>query len=319
MNNFWQSLPHQFSVLAPMEDVTDTVFRQVIMSAGRPDVMFTEFTNCDGLCSVGQAKLIHRLNFDSSERPIIAQIWGAKPVNYEQTARLCLELGFDGVDVNMGCPEKNVTKTGSCSALINNELLAKEIISSVKKGTEGKLPISVKTRIGVNEIETQRWVRFLLSQDIQALTIHGRTVKELSLVPNHFEEIKVACEIKNELKKDTIIIANGDIIDCYDGINRCEETGANGYMIGRGVFSNPYCFNPKIKIEDVTKQQRLELMQKHLKLWQATWKETKHYPKLKKYYKIYCQSFPLASELRVTLMETNNIQEALDILEKELG
>jgi tRNA-dihydrouridine synthase len=316
MKNFWKNLPKNFSVLAPMEDVTDTVFREVIIKAGRSDVFFTEFTNCDGICSIGQAKLIHRLQFSKSQRPIVAQIWGSHPDNYESTAKLCLDLGFDGVDINMGCPEKSVIKQGACSALINNEELAKQIIESTIKGTSGKIPVSVKTRIGFDKIETERWVTFLLSQDIQALTIHGRTAKELSLAPNHFDQIKLANVIKNDLNKDIVIIANGDITNFQDGINKCSETGSNGYMIGRGVFLNPWCFNKNKSINNITKEDRIELLVFHLDLWQKTWKNEKHYPKLKKYFKIYINSFDNASELRIKLMETNNITEAIELLKE---
>jgi tRNA-dihydrouridine synthase len=314
MPNFWKELPAKFSVLAPMEDVTDTVFRQVIIKTGRPDVFFTEFTNCDGMCSIGQAKLIHRLKYSSLERPIVAQIWGATVKNYYETAKLCVELGFDGIDVNMGCPEKSVIKQGACSALINNEPLAKEIIDAVNDAIAGKIPLSVKTRIGLSVIDTDRWIGFLLQQNIQALTVHGRTAKEMSFVPNHFEEIKKACELRDIINPDCIIIANGDILDWKQGLEICESLGSNGYMIGRGVFYNPWCFNPSIKIEDITKSDRLNILKYHLDLWTKTWETSKSYPQLKKYFKIYCQSFPLASELRVSLMNTKTIEEGLKIV-----
>jgi tRNA-dihydrouridine synthase len=317
MVNFWNKVGKNFSVLAPMEDVTDTVFRQVIIHAGRPDVLFTEFTNCDGICSIGQAQLIHRLKYSDSEKPIVAQIWGANPNNYEETARLCLELGFDGVDINMGCPEKNVVKIGACSALIENEELASQIIESTIKGCEGKIPVSIKTRIGYSKIDTIRWISFLLSHDIQALTIHGRTAKELSLVDNHWEEIAKACELKQIQKPDIKIIINGDIMNSIQGKDLCIKYNADGYMIGRGVFKNPWCFNPLVIIDEVTKSQRLQLMKLHLELWSKTWGESKHYPKLKKYFKIYCQSFNEASDLRIQLMDTNTIEEALAIIDSQ--
>ena len=318
MVNFWDKLDKNFSVLAPMEDVTDTVFRQVIIRAGKPDVMFTEFTNCDGLCSKGRDQIIHRLQFSKEERPIVAQIWGANPKNYEETARLCVQMGFDGIDINMGCPEKNVVKIGACASLIDNEELASQIIEATIVGAEGKIPVSVKTRIGYSKIETERWITFLLTQNIQALTIHGRTAKEMSLVPNHWEEIKKACELKQKINPNIKIIINGDIVDSNDGVKLRMDNNADGYMIGRGVFKNPWCFDNKIKIDDVTKTTRLELMQFHLKLWDETWGETKHYPKLKKYFKIYCQSFDGASELRNELMETKDISSALILLQKAI-
>ncbi len=314
MANFWLELPKNFSVLAPMEDVTDTVFRQVIIKAGRPDVMFTEFTNCDGMCSIGQANLIHRLKFSSLEKPIVAQIWGKTPENYYQTAKLCLEMGFDGVDINMGCPEKSVIKQGACSALINNHELASEIIKSVNRAVEGKIPVSVKTRIGFNTIVTEDWIGFLLKQNIQALTVHSRTAKELSDAPNHFEQYEIIQSLRDEINPNCILIANGDITDSTHGVNVCEQYQIEGYMIGRGVFQNPWCFNPTIKIDEVSKQTRLELLQFHLNLWSETWQNSKSYPKLKKYFKIYIQSFAQASDLRVSLMETKYIEEAKKII-----
>jgi tRNA-dihydrouridine synthase len=279
--------------------------------------LFTEFTNCDGMCSVGQAQLIHRLKYSNAEKPIVAQIWGANPINYEETARLCVELGFDGVDINMGCPEKNVVKIGACAALIDNEELASKIIEATIKGTGGKIPVSIKTRIGYSKIDTKRWITFLLSHDIQALTVHGRTAKELSLVDNHWEEIAKSCEIKRKLKPEIKIIINGDIVDSNNGISLSNKYNSDGFMIGRGVFKNPWCFNSSVNIEEVTKESRLQLMKFHLNLWTQTWGETKHYPKLKKYFKIYCQSFVGASELRVQLMDTLTIDEAITIIDSQ--
>jgi tRNA-dihydrouridine synthase len=200
MNNFWNTLKAPFFILAPMEDVTDVVFRTIVKKANRgmPQVLFTEFTNCDGMCSVGQARVIHRLKYEPNiERPIVAQIWGKTPINYEETARLCMEMGFDGIDINMGCPEKSVIKIGACSALINNRPLAQEIIEAVKNGTNGKIPVSVKTRIGFSNVITDDWVSFLLQQNIQALTIHGRTVAG-SDDPANWSEIAKAVKINDK-------------------------------------------------------------------------------------------------------------------------
>ena len=216
MQNCWQNQIYTksndpFFILAPMEDVTDIVFRGIIRKYNsaeyiyaktgtylnqkvNPEILFTEFTNCDGMCSVGQSRVIHRLKYDKSERPIIAQIWGRAPQNYYETAKLCLELGFDGIDINMGCPEKNVIKQGSCSALINNKELAKEIVEAVKKGVDGKIPVSVKTRIGFKLIQTEEWYNFLLSLDLDAITVHGRTVAQDEL-PANWEEIKKVVEM----------------------------------------------------------------------------------------------------------------------------
>jgi tRNA-dihydrouridine synthase len=200
MTNFWTTLPSPFFVLAPMEDVTDVVFRKIVRDTnlGSPQVLFTEFTNCDGICSVGQSKVIHRLKYDPvRERPIVAQIWGKTPKNYEETARLCLKLGFDGIDINMGCPEKSVVKQGACSALINNKPLASEIIEATKVGTNGQIPVSVKTRIGFGNIVTEDWSGFLLDQNIEALTVHGRTVSGDHLEAN-WSEIQKVVKIRDK-------------------------------------------------------------------------------------------------------------------------
>jgi tRNA-dihydrouridine synthase len=225
MQNIWQKqidlgLDEPFFILAPMEDVTDIVFRGIIRKYNsaeyvecklgivldqkiNPEILFTEFTNCDGMCSVGQSRVIHRLKYDPNERPIIAQIWGKTPQNYYETAKLCLELGFDGIDINMGCPEKNVIKQGSCSALINNQELAKEIIEAVKKGTQNKIPVSVKTRIGFKLIQTEEWYKFLLDQNLDAITVHGRTVAQDEL-PANWNEVKKVVEINKQRVLDKI-------------------------------------------------------------------------------------------------------------------
>jgi tRNA-dihydrouridine synthase len=333
-NNFWLALRDSkkpISILAPMEDVTDSVFRRVILKAGSPSLFFTEFTNCDGICSVGKAKVIHRLYYTKLEienTPLVAQIWGKTPQNYYETAKLCLEMGFSGIDINMGCPEKNVIKIGACSALINNHELAKEIVDAVQKGVGGKIPVSIKTRIGFNEVQVQDWIGFLARQNIQAITVHGRTVKEMSEVPNHFDEIKKASQIVKQTNPNIVFIANGDIIDFRQGEDLCfKNSEIDGYMVGRGVFKNPWCFNKEIelvestdgqtKIPKVTKIDRVGLLNYHLDLWQETWtppQSSKHYPTLKKYFKIYINNFEGANELRAKLMDTKNISEVREIL-----
>lgn len=210
MQNFWLRSKQKSSpltVLAPMEDVTDTVFRRVIIHCGGPNVLFTEFTNVEGLNSVGQAKLIHRLQFDPLERPIVAQVWGITPEDYYKAAQLVLELGFDGIDINMGCPVKNVIKQGACSALIKNPDLAKEIVEATKSALNNQIPLSIKTRIGFESVETDKWATFLLREcRPNALTIHGRTVKEESRVPCHFEEIGKVVQINSQIKQQNLNI-----------------------------------------------------------------------------------------------------------------
>lgn len=305
--NFWKSLKKPIMILAPMEDVTDTVFRQIVNSVGRPDVLFTEFTSTDAMCSPGLKRVSDRLEFSSDERPIVAQIWGTNPDHFKKSAQIISKMGFDGIDINMGCPVRDVTKTGACSALIKTPLLAKAIIEATRKGAP-KLPISVKTRIGFNEIDTENWMKFLLDQDLSALTLHFRTAKEMSKVPAHWDEAEKAVAIRDALKVKTLIIGNGDVKSLQEAKEKALQYKLDGIMIGRGIFENVWIFNQDIKIEDITLKDRLELLQKHINLFEKTWGDTKHFALLKKFVKCYINGFPGASELRVNLMETKNLE-----------
>jgi len=321
----WQELPKPFFTLAPMEGATDTVFRQIVASCGRPSVTFTEFTNVEGLLSKGSETVGRRLIFENTEHPIIAQIWGLDPEAYEKVAEKLSEMGFDGIDINMGCPERNVVNHGACSALIKNSKLAAKIIKSVKKGAPN-LPISVKTRIGFREIETEKWISFLLQQNLDAITIHFRTQKEMSLVPAHWEEAEKISKLKEQISKGTVISGNGDVLTVKQGKKLAKQYGLDGIMIGRGVFRNPYVFDPKINYEDQTIEERINLLKKHLNLFEKTWSEThklsekdyrKSYPPLKRFFKIYISGFEGAADLREKLMATQNIMQAYEILNKQ--
>jgi nifR3 family TIM-barrel protein len=318
VTHFWNTLPVGFFVLAPMEDVTDTVFRQVIMQSGRPDVLFTEFTNCEGAQSVGQAKVIHRLKYSENERPIVAQIWGVTPEDYFKTARMILELGFDGVDINMGCPVKSVIRQGACSALIKNHSLALEIVQAVKEGVNGEIPVSIKTRIGFHAIDTENWFRFIFSQcKPDALTVHGRTAKEESKVPCHWDEIGNVVIMNNEINQNINkpkIIGNGDILSYQQGLDMIQKYSLDGIMIGRAVFQNPWIFDPSIDPLEKTVSERIEILLYHLGLWQNTWGDTKQFNILKKYFKIYISGFDGAAHLRSLLMEATTATEVHSII-----
>ncbi len=308
MTNFWKKLPKPFTVLAPMENVTDYVFREIVSNhLAKPDVMFTEFTNVDALNSNGFERTIHRFKFSTTQRPIVAQIWGTNPDNFFKSSKIIEKLGFDGIDINMGCPVKAVVKIGACSALINNRPLVKEIIKATKDGAN-KLPISVKTRIGFKNIITEDWITFLLEQNIDALTIHGRTAKQMSDVPANWEEIKKAVEIKNQISPNTIIIGNGDIKNNTDIQTAHLKYGVDGVMVGRGIFSNPWIFEKKQRKHSLDDYKNV--LKKHLDLYD----NTMHYDKLKKFFKMYINNFDGAADLRAKLMETQNVEEALQIL-----
>lgn len=315
MQSFWQQLPKPFFVLAPMEEVTDTVFRRIIRSCGRPDVMVTEFTSVEGLASeIGRSKVIHRLQYTPSEQPLVAQIWGITPEHYYQAGVYAREQGFVGLDINMGCPVKKVIKQGACSALIKNPQLASDIIQAAQEGAQD-IPVSIKTRIGFSEIQTKEWIGFLLQHNLAALTIHGRTVKELSDYPAHWDEIGKVVELKNQAKVDTIIIGNGDINSYQQGLIMAEQYKVDGIMIGRGVFHNPWIFNPDIDPGTLSTETKVKKLIQHIQLFEKTWGQDKNFAVMKKCFKMYLNNFAGASEIRAKLMNCNTPTECITILQ----
>ena len=310
IGNVWQEIKNALFKQAPMEDVTDTVFRQMLASVAAPDLYFTEFTNVDGLASdYGRPRVAQRLKFSPIERPIVAQIWGKSPENYCNGARYIKELGFNGVDINMGCPQKDVIKKGLCAALIENHEQAARVIKATQEGAGG-LPISIKTRIGIRNIATEDWISFLLGFDLASVIIHGRTVKEMSDVPAHWDEIGKAVVIRNSSGKKTLIIGNGDVKSREDGLAKVAEYGVDGVMIGRGMLEDIGVFSttPRDKRE-LNVSQRLELLQKHMRLWESTWKGVKNFNLLKKYVKVYVKDFSGASDTREQCMKARSFSE----------
>ncbi len=307
-------LPQPFLVLAPMDDVTDSVFRQVVASTAPPDLYFTEFVNVDGLQSPGREKLLPKLQFTAQETPIIAQLWGKNPDNYYKTTLELKEMGFAGVDINMGCPDKTVVKNGCCSALINNREAAGEIIRAVQKAAGEDFPVSVKTRIGFNEVDIT-WPEFLLSLKLNMLTIHGRTTKEMSKVPVHWDVINQIRELRDQLSPATLLVGNGDVLTRQEALAKAEEYKLDGIMIGRGIFEDPYVFAQQSPWVDMTKQQKMELFQRHIELFAQTWQNNERkVHTLNKFCKVYINGFDGAKELRERFMAANNVDELRDTL-----
>ena len=296
-----------------MDDVTDVVFRQIVKKTKRPDVFFTEFTSCDGLFSAGKDILMRRLKIAKGENPVVAQIWGNNPETHFKAAKLCRDLGFDGVDINMGCPDKNVVRSGSCSALINNPSLAKEIILATIEGAGG-MPVSVKTRTGFKGVQTEEWASTLLSLPTAALTIHGRTAKQMSKVPANWEEIGKVVKLRDSMGVNTLIIGNGDVVNREDGEEKVKEYGIDGIMIGRGIFKDLWAFSNEEDKPKLDHEQMINLMLQHIELFEKTWGETKNYHILKKFFKIYIGEFRGANKLRTQLMESKSYQEGKDIV-----
>ncbi|HBI51044.1 MAG TPA: dihydrouridine synthase [Candidatus Moranbacteria bacterium] len=313
-----------FFVLAPMADVTDIAQRQMLVKYGKPDVLYTEFVSADGLTSEkGREVLIKDLRFNKNEHPIVAQIFGAKPENIKKAAQLVKELGFDGVDINMGCPDKAIIKQGAGSALMKNPTLAREIIRAAKEGA-GDMPVSVKTRIGFSKNEIETWLPELLAEKPAAITIHGRTKKEMSEVSAHWDVIKRAKEIAEG--SGVLVIGNGDVESLEDGNKKAKKSGVDGVMVGRGIFGNPWFFNSKIKIENIPLEERFAVMIEHAKLFEkelsfpndGSKQGIKGFHVMKKHFKAYVSGFDGAKELRAKLMETENSGEVEEIIKKYL-
>jgi len=307
-----------------MEDVTDTVFREIVLGISDPDclhVLFSEFTSTDGLChEIGGPRVKHRLQILDSERKlldqknvkIVAQIWGTKPDKfYEATKLICDEGQFDGIDINMGCPVKKIVKQGGCSALINQPDLAKEIILATQEASN--IPISVKTRIGIKEVKTEKWISNLLETNPAVITIHGRTQKQQSEGLADWNEVKKATIMRDQMSPETLIHGNGDVYSMEDGFNKVKEFGVDGIMVGRGIFQNPWFFNKVLK--ERTPEERLSLLWKHASLYTQTWKATKNFAILKRFFKIYTSDFYGAATIRASLMETNSLEEVKTVLE----
>lgn len=313
MKNFWLSLPKPFTILAPLDGVTDVVFRQIITEIGKPDVLFTEFTPVEGFVSRGRARVEENFLFTPEQKPIIAQIWGTKPEQFYTVAKELSTRGFAGIDINMGCPERVVVKNGACSALIKNPTLAKEIIQATKEGA-GDLPVSVKTRIGYSQIIIEEWLGFLFKQDLAALTVHLRTVVEMSKVAAHWDLMLQIKQLRDKVAPQTVLIGNGDIESLEEVKQKFAQYGCEGLMIGRGVFANPWVFNKDVKMQEKSVEERIKLYLHHIELFEKQWEGRHNFALLKKFAKTYISNFPEASELRVKLMESKKIGELKDKL-----
>ncbi len=309
--NFWERLPRPFFALAPMADVTDAAFRRVIAKYGKPDVFWTEFVAVDGLLSPGKEILLRDLLYTEAERPIVAQIFGSKPENFEKVATLVADLGFDGIDINMGCPDRNVEKQGGGSAMMRDPGRAIDVVLATKRGAKG-LPVSVKTRLGYNADETDIWLPKILSARPAALTLHLRTRKEMSDVPAHWELARRAASIIHE--HGAIAIGNGDVRDLVDAREKAEESGMDGIMLGRAIFGDPWRFSREKRIEDIPLEERFRVMIEHTRLFIDLLGDIKNFAVMKKHYKAYVHGFDGAKELRVKLMEADDI----DAIEGEI-
>ncbi len=316
VNNFYTSLSKPTFVLAPLEQVTDAAFRYIIAKYGKPQVLYTEFTSADGLCSPGLERLLPDLRYTDSERPIVAQIFGRRPETMRLAAEICRELGFDGVDINMGCPERNVCKTGAGAGMINDPSLAKECIYAVKDGA-GDLPISVKTRIGLTDITLEEWVAHLLETKLAVITLHLRTRKEMSKVPAHWDKVHRAVELVRET--ETVLYGNGDVESLEQARRLASDTGVDGVMFGRAIFGNPWLLNPGICREELTVTERLHVMLEHAYVFEYFFAETrKHFLVMRSHFHAYVSGMPKAKEMRIKLTLCSSAAEAHDAVREYL-
>lgn len=324
-SGFWDRLAKPFFVLAPMADVTDAAFRRVIAKYGKPDVTWTEFVSADGLFMAkehqgedGMPKKTHPLMRDflytESERPIVAQLFTSRPEMMEKAAALARELGFDGVDINMGCPDRSIEKQGAGAAMMKDPARAQEVIAAAKQGAKD-IPVSVKTRVGFNRVELDTWLPKVLEMRIAALIVHARTRKEMSLVPARWEHVAEAVRLRDAIAPGTKLVGNGDALSLADARAKIEETGADGVMLGRAIFGNPWLFSER----QPSLEEKLAVMVEHTKEYEKLLGDLKSFAIMKKHYKAYVNGFDGAKELRLALMEARDASEVEAIVGKFLG
>lgn len=309
---FWKKLKKPFFVLAPMMDVTDSPFRQIIAQCGKPDVFYTWFVSVDGLCSEGKNNILDHPNtfFTKEEKPIVIQLFGRDPKKFFKSAKILSKMGFDGIDINMGCPDKDILKQGAGAELIRNHDLAREIIRETKKGA-GKIPVSVKTRIGYfKKSEMKKWISEILKEKPAAICVHGRTAKQKYGGKSDWKAISEAVEIAKGNK--TLVIGNGDVESIEDGEMKARESGVCGIMIGRAILGNPWMFKRNKK--EPSEKEKLAMLVKHAILFERYYKDKKSFGNFRKYLKCYVSGFQGSKELRMKLMEAKNSKEIKKII-----
>lgn len=309
-HGFWDNLPRPFFVLAPMADVTDVPFRTIVAQCGRPDVFYTEFVSARGLASPGRERLLKDLALTGTDHPIVAQFFGTRPDDLRGAGALARELGFDGVDINMGCPADPIMRQGAGISLVKTPKLAVELILALREGAGG-LPVAVKTRLGLYKTEElETWIPAILEAKPDVLIIHGRTMKEMSKVPAHWDLIGRVAALCHEA--GVLCIGNGDVTSRAQGDALAAEHGVDGIMVGRGIFHDPWLFAREQR--EHTREERLSRLSQHLELWEAQWNGVKSLDLMKKFMKVYVSGWPGAAELRARLMECRTGDEIRNLI-----
>ena len=301
---FWENLKKPIVGLAPMDGVTDRAMRIITKRYGNPDVMFTEFVSAEGI-RAGAEKLLEDFEYSNEERPIVAQLFGKDPDAFYLAAKTVLKLGFDGVDINMGCPARKVANRGEGAGLINTPELAFQIIKEVQRAVNNKIPVSVKTRIGYNKPVTEEWISKLLTADPAVISLHGRTLKQEYTGKADWKEIEKAAKLCK--KTQSLLLGNGDIHSIEDGKERIKKYGGDGFLIGRAAFGNPLVFRRSCP------PLRLKMAIEHAKLFEKYNKGAKFFA-MRKHLSWYAKGFNGAKELRNKLVLCNSAEEVEDVL-----
>lgn len=341
MTDIWKKLKRPIVGMAPMDGVTDAAFRRIVARHHRPDITFTEFVTVDGIfaCMQGKVsaeKVLDGLIYSEDEHPIIAQVFGASPEKFYAIAPFLCELGFDGIDINMGCPERVIIKSGSGAALIDNPKLAKEIVDALKKGiadwANGKLniddfpenmksyikkgseskerkevPVSVKTRIGTKSNTINEWAKYLAEMDIANVSLHGRTLKQMYEGKADWDAIAEGAKIIKE--SGASALGNGDIKSVQEGKERAVKYGLDGVLVGRAIMGNPLFFSGR----EPSAREKLTLALEHAKCYEEILGH-KRFVNMRKHLIWYASGFQDASEVRAQLMKASSAKECEDII-----
>jgi nifR3 family TIM-barrel protein len=315
--NFWDQLPQPFSCLAPMSQFTDSAMRLVLARHCKPDVIFTEFISTAGLCSPkGRNKLLPDLRYDTIERPIVAQFFGRDPEQFYHSAKLATELEYDGVDINLGCPDRSVLRQGAGSSLIREPSLVAEIVTAAKEGAQGR-PVSVKTRLGYSECTIENWIPHLVSMKPAAITLHGRTRKQKYLGKADWTAISRAAQIAHSAQIP--LIGNGDITNWTEAREKAEIYGVNGIMIGRAAIGNPWVFDKTLIQKPLSLEYILSIIIEHAEIYESHHSGIKNFANVRKHLKNYVSAFLGAKALRSELVQAENAQHVRKIIENFLS
>jgi nifR3 family TIM-barrel protein len=356
--NFWQTLPRPIFGLAPMDGVTDAAFRRIVAQQGPPDVMFTEFTHVTDVCR-GADVTMTPLMYGEQERPVVAQLYGKDPDLFYVAVQVACELGFDGIDLNMGCPSRCVASSGSGAGLIRTPDLARAIIRAARQGIQDwaqgqtlaglglkparlsliermnrarsagapparrSLPLSIKTRLGCDDVVIDQWIGLLLDESPAAITVHGRTLAQMYRGEADWQAIARAAQAARSTS--TLILGNGDIRSLGEALCRIDDSGVQGVLVGRGTLGEPWFFREKVSARlgraepdtpdsrrglhpEVSFPERVQTLLAHARIFEDLFGRAR-FPHMRKHLGWYCKGFPHAAAMRARMVRMNDADE----------